>query len=60
MGANVDAGEFANKLPLLVREIQRNRMGRSVNEPTQNVAGSKEMRLADINKFSNTLEKNGK
>lgn len=60
MGANVDAGEFADKLPLLVREIQRNRMGRSVNQPTQNVAGSNEMRLADINKFSKTLEQNGK
>lgn len=50
MGANVDAGEFAGKLSGIVREIQRNRMGRSINQPTQNVAGAQEVQLAGFNK----------
>lgn len=50
MGANVDAGEFAGKLSGIVREIQRNRMGRTINQPTQNVAGAEEVQLAGFNK----------
>lgn len=49
MGANVDASEFAGKLSGIVREIQRNRMGRSINQPAQNVAGAKEIQLAGFN-----------
>lgn len=59
MGANVDASAFADRLPSIVREIQRNRMGRGINEPTQNVAGSKEFRLAGMNKNINMNNKNG-
>jgi hypothetical protein len=60
MGTNVDASGFAKKLPNLVREIQRNRMGRSVNQPTQNIAGAKEIQLANLNKLSGVPEQNGK
>ncbi len=49
MGANVDASEFAGKLSGIVREIQRNRMGRSVNQPSQNISGAKEIQLAGFN-----------
>lgn len=49
MGANVDAAEFAGKLSGIVREIQRNRMGRSIDQPTQNVQGAKEIQLAGFN-----------
>jgi hypothetical protein len=60
MGANVDASEFAKKLPNLVRDLQRNRMGRSINQPVQNVAGSKEIQLANLNKLSGAPQQNGK
>lgn len=59
MGANVDAGDFAEKLPNIVREIQRNRMGRGINNPTQNVAGSKEIQLAGMNRNPGMFNKNG-
>jgi hypothetical protein len=59
MGANVDAGEFAEKLPLIVREIQRNRMGRSIPGPKQNVPGTKEFPLANLNKLNGKTENNG-
>lgn len=49
MGANVDAAEFAGKLSGIVREIQRNRMGRGIEQPSQNTAGAKEMQLAGFN-----------
>lgn len=60
MGANVDASEFAGKLPNIVRELQRNRMGRSINQPMQNVAGVKEMRLAGLNRTQTPPDKNVK
>lgn len=60
MGANVDASEFAKKLPSLVRDIQRARMGRSVNQPLQNVAGAKEIQLANLNKLSGAPQQNVK
>lgn len=59
MGANVDAGEFAGKLSGIVREIQRNRMGRSINGPTQNTAGAQEMQLASFNKKTANPVQNG-
>ena len=58
MGANVDASAFAKKLPNLVRDIQRNRMGRGINQPTQNVAGAKEIALANPNKLAGIQQKN--
>jgi hypothetical protein len=42
MGANVDASAIAGRMPEFVRQIQRERMGRNVNAPPQNVAGVKE------------------
>jgi hypothetical protein len=59
MGANVDAGEFAGKLSGIVREIQRNRMGRPVNQPKQNVAGSQEIQLAGFNNKTVNPPQNG-
>lgn len=60
MGANVDASEFAGKLPNIVRELQRNRMGRSINQPMQNVAGAKEIQLAGLNRAKIPPNKNVK
>jgi len=59
MGANVDAGEFAGKLSGIVREIQRNRMGRSIDQPKQKVSGSQEIQLAGFNKKTLNPPQNG-
>ncbi len=42
MGANVDAPEIAGRMTDFVRQIQRERMGRSTVQPTQKVPGAQE------------------
>ena len=58
MGANTDAPEFAGRLSSIVREIQRNRMGREIKQPTQNVAGAAENWLNKVHPQPGTLKNN--
>jgi hypothetical protein len=58
MGANTDAPEFAGRLSNIVREIQRNRMGREIKQPTQNVAGAAENLFNKMQPQPGTLKNN--
>jgi hypothetical protein len=44
--------------PAIVREIQRNRMGREIKQPTQNVAGAAENLFNKMQPQPGTLKNN--
>ena len=58
MGANTDAPEFAGRLSNIVREIQRNRIGREIKQPTQNIAGAAETLIKNMQPQPDTLNNN--